>query len=151
MRGRHVLRLGDEPPPSVLTYMAGHPSVSMEDLDHVGRGAHLHRFMYQLVRHRVVTRIALHVIIDIHLGRLPLGELVARGRQRLQRSAFELLEQRPPRNRLAAERTIIDHRDCSATAALTSASEKNWRLRRGARIQCLLPERRLDGCLSCGR
>jgi hypothetical protein len=75
--------------------MAGHPSVSMQDLDHVGRGAHLHRFMDQLVGHRVVTRIELHVIIKVHFGRLPRGELVTRGRQRLQRIAFELLEQRP--------------------------------------------------------
>src|SRR5260370_19908292 len=49
-----------------------------------------------------------HVIIKVHFGRLPLGELVAHGRQRLQRSAFELLEQCAPRDRLAAERTIID-------------------------------------------
>src|ERR1700681_3877914 len=73
MRGRHVVRVGEKPTPSVLAHMAGHPAVAMQDLDHVGRGTHLHRFMDQLVGHRVVTRIELHVIIDVHFGRLPLG------------------------------------------------------------------------------
>ena len=44
VRRGHVLWLGDEPLSTVLAHMAGHPSATMEDLDHVGRGAHLDRF-----------------------------------------------------------------------------------------------------------
>jgi hypothetical protein len=50
----------------------------------------------------------LHMIIDVHFGRLPCGELKGRTRQGLQRSAFELLEQRTSGDRLATELTVID-------------------------------------------
>ena len=45
------------------------------------------------------------------LRRFPRGELVARGRQRLQRIAFELLEQRAARDGLATEAAVIDQRE----------------------------------------
>src|SRR6266542_6950831 len=93
MRGGHVLAHGEEPLSTVATCMAGHPSATMDDLDDVGGGTHLDRLACQLVRHRVVAGIELDVIIDVHPRRFPRGELVAGGWQRLQRSAFELLEQ----------------------------------------------------------
>src|SRR4051794_960500 len=91
--GGHVLTHGEEALSTVAARMAGHPSATMHELDDVGGGAHLDRLTCQLVRHRVVPRVELHVIIDVHPSGFPRGELVARGRQWLQRSAFELLEQ----------------------------------------------------------
>ena len=93
VRGGHVLTHGEEPLSTVATHMAGHPSATMDDLDDVGGGAHLDRLACQLVRHRVVAVVELDVIIDVHPRRFPRGELVAGGWQRLQRIAFELLEQ----------------------------------------------------------
>src|SRR5438128_2237762 len=73
-------------------HMAGDASITVEDLDHLGRGAHIYWFMDQLVRHRVVAGIELHVVIDVHLARLPLGKLEGCSWQRLERSTFELVE-----------------------------------------------------------
>ena len=104
VRRRHVLWLGDEPPPTVLAHVAGDPPTAMEDLDHLRGGAHLDRFSRQPIRHRVEARVELDVVIDVDFGRFPQRELVACGWQRLKRTPFELLEQRASRDGLAAER-----------------------------------------------
>ncbi len=111
MRRRHVLWLGEEAPPTVFARMAGDPPATMEDLDG-GRGrAHFDVLADQAVRDRVPARIELDVVIDVDgSGRLPEGELVGRRWQRLQCGAFELLEQLPPRDRLATKRSIVDQR-----------------------------------------
>ena len=89
-----MLWLGDESPPAVLAHVAADPSMAVQDLDHLGRGAHVYWFMDQLVWHRVVAGIKFHVVIDIHLARLPLSKLEGCRGQRLERSTFELVEQR---------------------------------------------------------
>jgi hypothetical protein len=64
MRG--VLRLGDEAFATVAAHMAGRAPAAMKELNDVGRGAHFDRLTRQLVRHRVVTRVELYVVIDVH-------------------------------------------------------------------------------------
>jgi len=68
MGGRHVLWLGDESSAAVLAHVAGDSPIAVEDLDHLSRSAYIDWFMDQLVGHRVVAGIQLHVIIDIHLA-----------------------------------------------------------------------------------
>jgi hypothetical protein len=92
----HVLTHREESLSTVAAYMAGHPSATMHDLNHSGRGAHLDRLTRQLVWHRVVAGVKLDVIIDVHPRGFPRGELVTPGWQRLQRIAFEFLEQVAP-------------------------------------------------------
>ena len=84
------------PPRLWLSGVAGHALVGREGL-HQGVGdAQLDRGAHEPVRHAVVVGIELDVVVDVDLGGLPAADLVARGRQRLERRGVELLEGAAP-------------------------------------------------------
>src|SRR5215210_3087039 len=87
--------------------MSGHQLLTMEDLYAVCRQAHLDRLADQLVRHRVVGALDLDVIIEMNLGLLPGGELVARERQCAQGGALDLGEQAGARAFAALEGACV--------------------------------------------
>jgi hypothetical protein len=57
---------------------------------------------HEPVRHAVVVGIELDVVVDVDLGGLPAADLIARGRQRLERRGVELLEGARPASREAS-------------------------------------------------
>ena len=69
--------------------MRGHAQPAVEDLHTVRRQADL---VNQRVRHTVEVPLDFDVIVDVDAGPLPLAELVARGRQWLQRRPIQLRE-----------------------------------------------------------
>jgi hypothetical protein len=74
------------------TRVAGNALALVEDL-HRGRGeTHSDLGAGVAVGHRVVVAIKLEVVVDAHPGELPLGQLIARQRQGLERGAIKLLE-----------------------------------------------------------
>jgi hypothetical protein len=89
----------------------------------------------QLVRHRVIACVELDVIIDVHSRRFPRGELVVGGGQWLQRRTFELLEQVVAGNGLSTKASGIDQPEVLGDGGVHLSQRKNWRLRKGARIQ----------------
>jgi hypothetical protein len=64
--------------------------------------------VHQRVRHAVVVPLHFDVIVDVDARRLPLTELVARGRQRLQRRLVELREQAGAAAFAFAERPLVE-------------------------------------------
>ena len=56
--------------------MRSHAFAAMKDLNSGGRGADLHRFAGQRVRHAVPVTVEGHVIIDVHARLRPLAQVV---------------------------------------------------------------------------
>ena len=76
---------------------ARRPACLVETLDR-GRGhTHLDLLLHQPVRDAVVVAVGIDVVVDVDDRRLPLGEFVAGGRQRLHRRAVDGLEGALPR------------------------------------------------------
>lgn len=73
-------------------------------------------------------------IIDVHLRRLPLGQLVARRRERSQRGALSLLEYRAPAAREFLEGPVIH----------PLPSKREGVIRFGERVEHVMPEQRED-------
>ena len=90
---------------------------AMEDLDRARRNARPNLLTHQLVRHRVVVLVELDVVVEPDPALLPFGKDVGLGRQRLQRWAFELLEERSSARAEMARDPVIDLRTISAMAA----------------------------------
>ena len=72
--------------------MGGDPLAVVETFDRGGGDAHLDLLLHQAVRDAVVVAVDVDVVVDVDDRRLPLGEFVARGRQRLHRRAVDGLE-----------------------------------------------------------
>ena len=69
---------------------------------------HVHLLVHQRVRHAVEVPLHFDVIVDVDARRLPLTELVACGRQRLQRRLVELREQAGAAALALAERPLVE-------------------------------------------
>ena len=90
--GGHVLLEGGVPAALVAADVAGDAGVLVEAL-HRGRGvAQVDLFADQPVGNAVVVALELDVIVDVHGGPLPLGELVGLCGQRLEFGPVDLLE-----------------------------------------------------------
>ena len=74
--------------------MGGDALAAMEQLDGARRDPRPHLLAEQLMRHRVVVLVDLDVVVEPEPAFLPLGVHVGLGRQRLERRALDLLEQR---------------------------------------------------------
>ena len=60
-----------------ILQMGGH-ALALEEALHRGGGeAHVELVAHQMVRHAVVVAVDVHVVINVHRGALPFGELVA--------------------------------------------------------------------------
>jgi hypothetical protein len=80
----------------------------VEDFDRACGDARPHFLTQQLVRDRVIVLVDLDVIIDADPALLPFGKDVWRNRQRLERAAFQLLEQRAAARAKMACNAIVD-------------------------------------------
>ncbi len=106
-----------------------------EDLNHARAHAHLDTLADVLVGHGVVRVLDLDVIVGMDFGELPLRVLVRARRQCGECRPIQLNEARAARTSSFWNGRSFSSISNASMAALSSASEKNWRLRRRARIQ----------------
>ncbi|EZP67307.1 hypothetical protein BV97_05721 [Novosphingobium resinovorum] len=100
----HVGVDGDVEPALRTANMAGDPFVILEDLNHPLGQPHIDLAADQTMRNRVKVAVDGNVVIGMNLGALPFSVFERGNRQRLERRAFDLLEQ------LAARTTDVTHR-----------------------------------------
>src|ERR1035438_5654939 len=103
MRRRHVGGVSYVAAPAVLAGVARHPPAGFVDLDRGFRGPQLELLVHKRVRDGIIFVVVLDVVIDVDGDLFPFGQLVTLGGQRLQRWAFQLLEQFPAGGGLAPE------------------------------------------------
>ena len=72
----------------VTAPMSGHAFALVEELDGRVREPHVHRLMNQGIGDAVVVVVNLNMVVDVHLGLLPLGEDEGFSRQRFQPQPF---------------------------------------------------------------
>ncbi len=90
---RHVLGERGVAPAQPRAQVGGDPPAVVETLNRGGGDAHLDLLLYQAVRDAaVVVTFGVDVVVDVDDRRLPFGEVVARGRQRLHRRAIDRLK-----------------------------------------------------------
>ena len=89
---RHVLGQRGVAAAQPGAQVGGDPLAVVETLDRGGGDAHLDLLLHQAVRDAVVVTVGVDVVVDVDDRRLPLGELVAGGRQRLHGRAVDGLE-----------------------------------------------------------
>jgi hypothetical protein len=93
VRARHMLRLGAVPRAAVTPGMRGDAFAAVENFDRADRGAGVHLFADQAVRHRIEEALHLNVVVDADAGEAPLGILVVLLGQWLHDRAFNRLEE----------------------------------------------------------
>src|SRR5439155_2114970 len=88
--------------------MRGDPLAVIETFDRRGGHAHVDLLLHQAMRDTVVVAVDVDVVVDVDDRRLPLGVLVAGGRQRLHPRAVDGVEGALPRAGQFLERTLIE-------------------------------------------
>jgi len=96
MRAWHVVRHSRVPVAHRIAGVHSNADTVMEDLHRAVGDAGLHHFADQPVGHRIPVTVHLDVVVEAGPTALPFGIFEGFCRQRLQRRAFDRLEQRAP-------------------------------------------------------
>ena len=91
--------------------MGSNALAAVQDFDRARGDARPNRLAQQMVRHRVIVLLDLDVVVEPNRAFLPLGKNVGLGRQRPQRRAFQLIEQRATARTEVTRDAVIELRD----------------------------------------
>ena len=108
MRLRHVLGERRMAAAFGASGVGGHALAPQEDLDRRPGEAQLHLLVGEGVGHGVVMAIELHVVVEVHARRLPLGVDEALRGKRLQCRSIDALEELLPAGAVGAHRAGVE-------------------------------------------
>ena len=89
--------------------MDGDAFALVKNLEHRRRQPHVDRGAQQRIGHAIEVPLDRDVVVDVHLGGLPLGKLVRGGRQRAEGGPIDRREQAAPGPGEFLKRAVVEH------------------------------------------